>query len=137
MMATDNAHTHQVPTRWGDFDMYGHMMNANYIEVAQEARLAFAKENIYAKGIHFMALVRHLDVDYMRPIPFEGNAHVIVETTVSHIGSSSFTTSQQVKTAAGEVAATVNCVQVVIDKKKHTPRPLTDEEKDILQMSAS
>lgn len=33
-MATDNAHTHQVLTRWADFDMYGHMMNANYIEVA-------------------------------------------------------------------------------------------------------
>ncbi|MBK4145047.1 acyl-CoA thioesterase [Corynebacterium macginleyi] len=137
MMATDNAHTHQVSTRWGDFDMYGHMMNAKYIEVAQEARLAFAQENIYAKGIDFTALVRHLDVDYMRPIPFAGNAYVIVKTSVSHIGSSSFTTSQQVKTAAGEVAATVNCVQVGIDKELQTPRPLTDEEKDILQMSAA
>ena len=45
-MATPSVHTYRIQTRWSDFDMYGHMMNANYIELAQEARLAFAKEHI-------------------------------------------------------------------------------------------
>ena len=62
-MATPSVHTYRIQTRWSDFDMYGHMMNANYIELAQEARLAFAKEHIYSKGLDFIAFVRHLDVD--------------------------------------------------------------------------
>ncbi|WP_371325955.1 thioesterase family protein [Corynebacterium sp. HMSC077D10] len=32
--------------RWSDFDRYGHMMNANYVEIAQEARLIYAQERI-------------------------------------------------------------------------------------------
>ena len=55
-MATPSVHTYRIQTRWSDFDMYGHMMNANYIELAQEARLAFAKEHIYSKGLDFIAV---------------------------------------------------------------------------------
>ncbi len=41
--------------------MYGHMMNANYIELAQEARLAFAMDHFYKNGLDMIAFVRHLD----------------------------------------------------------------------------
>ena len=80
-MATPSVHTYRIQTRWSDFDMYGHMMNANYIELAQEARLAFAKEHIYSKGLDFIAFVRHLDVDFLRPMEFKDTTTVEVETT--------------------------------------------------------
>ena len=111
-MATPSVHTYRIQTRWSDFDMYGHMMNANYIELAQEARLAFAKEHIYSKGLDFIAFVRHLDVDFLRPMEFKDTTTVEVETTISQIGTTSFTTTQQVKDDQGEVAATVECVQL-------------------------
>ena len=42
-MASDSIHTYYIPVRWSDFDRYGHIMNANYVEIAQEARLALQK----------------------------------------------------------------------------------------------
>ena len=136
-MATDNAHTHQVPTRWGDFDMYGHMMNANYIELAQEARLAFAMDHFYKQGLELIAFVRHLDVDYVRPLKWDGkNSTVTVETAVVRLGNTSFTTRQEIKDGAGNVTCVVTCTQVVIDKVTQAPRPVSEEEKKVITENA-
>ena len=35
-MASDSIHTHHIPVRWSDFDRYGHIMNANYVEIAKK-----------------------------------------------------------------------------------------------------
>ena len=60
-MAQATPHEVSVPVRWSDFDRYGHMMNANYIEIAQEARLAFARDVIYPEIPDFDVFVRHID----------------------------------------------------------------------------
>lgn len=127
------VHTHRVPVRWSDFDRYGHLMNANYIELAQEARLIFAQDRIYPTLPKFAAYVRKLEVDYQAPIVPQGNPEVVVETSVTNIGNTSFTTLQEIYDCSGVLACTIECVQVAVDLNTGTRRSLTDEEKEILQ----
>ena len=130
---TDNVHALTVNVRWSDFDMYGHMMNDNFIELAQEARLAFAMHNFYSRGLNMVAFVRHIEADYLRPIKWDGrHGTVTVETTVVRLGKTSFTTRQQVKDVHGEVACVIDCVQVTIDPDTQMPRPVSEDERQII-----
>ena len=130
---TDNVHALTVGVRWSDFDMYGHMMNSNFIELAQEARLAFAMHNFYARGVNMVAFVRHIDADYVRPIKWDGrHGTVTVETTVVRLGRTSFTTRQRIKDSQGQVACVIDCVQVTIDPQTQMPREVSEEERNII-----
>ena len=129
----DNVHALTVGVRWSDFDMYGHMMNANFIELAQEARLAFAMHHFYARGVNMVAFVRHIEADYVRPIKWDGrHGTVTVETTVVRLGTTSFTTRQTIKDAQGQVACVIDCVQVTIDSATQMPREVSEQERNII-----
>ncbi|QPK78802.1 acyl-CoA thioesterase [Corynebacterium lizhenjunii] len=130
-------HKHRVAVRWSDFDRYGHMMNANYVEIAQEARLSFAQAHIFPSIPTFAAFVRHLELDYKNPIAPQGLAAVEVETWVTRVGNSSFTTRQNIRVPDGPVACEVECVQVAVDMNSGLPRPLTQEERDIISSTPS
>ena len=133
-MFSDNnpaLHVSAVPVRWSDFDRYGHLMNANYVELAQEARLKFANDEFYAKGHDFAVFVRHIDVDFLRPV-MPDTTEVRVETQVVEIGNTSFTTRQEIKDRQGRVACVVECVQVTIDMDTSRPRSITQQEIKIL-----
>ena len=134
---TDNVHALTVNVRWSDFDMYGHMMNANFIELAQEARLAFAMHHFYSRGLNMVAFVRHIDADYVRPIKWDGrHGTVTVETTVVRLGTTSFTTRQKIKDAQGQVACVIDCVQVTIDPDTQMPREVSEQERTIILENA-
>lgn len=134
--ATANVHVYEVPLRWSDFDRYGHVTNSVYLEVAQEARLAFAREYFYSQGHEFAVFVRRVEADYTRPI-LPSTAAVTVETRVSRVGSTSFTTRQEIKDAQGRVCCTVECVQVTVDDATATPRAITQHEIGILSLTAA
>ena len=131
-MASDSIHTHHIPVRWSDFDRYGHIMNANYVEIAQEARLAFAEDKFYSQDIDFAAFVRHLDVDFRKPIEPEGNAELLIESQVVEVGNTSFVTRQEIKDKHGRTACVVECVQGAVDLDTQMPRTLTEQEREIL-----
>ncbi|HCJ68306.1 acyl-CoA thioesterase [Corynebacterium casei] len=131
-MASDSIHSHRIPVRWSDFDRYGHIMNANYVEIAQEARLAFAEDKFFSQDIEFAAFVRHLDLDFRKPIEPEGNTELLIESQVVEVGNTSFVTRQEIKDKHGRTACVVECVQVAVDLDTQTPRSLTDMERDIL-----
>ncbi|WIM67211.1 thioesterase family protein [Corynebacterium breve] len=128
---SNNLHVQSVPLRWSDFDRFGHVMNANYIEIAQEARVEFANEHFEARGHEFAVFVRHIESDYLRPI-LPDTTVVTVETQVVEIGNTSFTTRQEIKDRQGRVACVVECVQVAIDMEAERPRSLTQKEVGIL-----
>ena len=128
-------HTHKVSLRWGDFDRYGHVTNSAYIELAQEARLAFAQEFFYSQGHEFVVFVRRLEVDYVRPI-LPNTTEVTVETQVSNVGNTSFTTRQEIKDAQGKVCCVIDCVQVTVDTTTTSPREITQKEIGILSQTA-
>ncbi|WKD58824.1 acyl-CoA thioesterase [Corynebacterium caspium] len=130
---TPGIHKVMIPVRWSDFDRYGHMMNANYIEIAQEARLLFAATEFPRYNVAIPAFfVRNLNVDFMQPIMPDVANQVLVETQVVEIGRTSITTRQEIKNHLGEIACVVECVQVAVDMRSARPREITTEEKKVL-----
>ena len=128
---TSGVHVHKVPVRWSDFDRYGHLMNANYIELAQEARFQFATDYFTSRGLDFKVFVRRIEADYLRPI-LPDTTEVTVESQVVETGNTSFVTRQEIKDRQGRIACAIECVQVAIDMEKTLPRSLTEKEIMIL-----
>lgn len=129
-------HTHKVSLRWGDFDRYGHVTNSAYIELAQEARLAFAQQFFEAQGHEFVVFVRRVDADYIRPL-LPNTTEVTVDTEVVRLGNTSFTTRQEIKDAQGHICCVVETVQVTVDTATTSPRQITKKEIGILTRVAS
>lgn len=136
----DNPAIHQyhVPLRWSDFDRYGHVMNANYVEIAQEARLAYKEAYFDPNGMEdFAAFVRKLDLDFRKPIEPEGNSVLLVESQVVEVGNSSFVTRQEIKDKHGRTACVIETVSVAVDMDTQMPRPLTEQERDIMRLEST
>ena len=135
---TGNApvHTAEVHVRWSDFDRFGHLNNAAYIELAQEARNIFALEEFIGRGHDVPAVfIRRLDASYMSPI-LPDTSTVVVETRVTRVGRTSFTTSQSIIDRHGTVACVIECVQIAVDLKTSTPRAITANELKVLSRAA-
>ncbi|ERS42079.1 MULTISPECIES: acyl-CoA thioesterase [Corynebacterium] len=131
-------HQYRVPLRWSDFDRYGHVMNANYVEIAQEARLAYKEAYFDPAGMEdFAAFVRKLDLDFRKPIEPEGNSVLLVESQVVEVGNSSFVTRQEIKDKHGRIACVVETVSVAVDMDTQMPRPLTEEEREVMRLEST
>ncbi|EEI17197.1 acyl-CoA thioesterase [Corynebacterium lipophiloflavum] len=128
--STTKPHEFCLPARWDDFDRYGHVNNAVYIEYAQEARLAFATKFFGTSG-SFQVFVRHVEADFVRPI-MPDTREILVRTEVIKVGNTSFTTRQDIIDRHGNVCCTVTSVLVVVDVKTATPRAITEKEMGIL-----
>lgn len=131
-IVTGPVHTTKIPVRWGDFDRFGHINNASYIEIAQEARAIFAMEEFVERG-HAMpaAFVRSMKIDYLSAI-MPDTMEVMVETQVIKIGNTSFTTIQYLKDRHGALACVVECVQITMDLNSGKPRPIEEHERKVL-----
>ena len=122
--------TQIIPLRWNDYDRYGHLNNCKFVDISQEARIAFMQQN-FAEQEEFGVFVRHVEVDYLRPVMPDTNA-VTVETSVTEIGNTSFKTSQDLKDRHGNVCGVVKTVLVAVDLKTAAPREITQDERGIL-----
>ena len=126
-------HTCKVKLRWLDFDRFGHVNNASYIELAHEARAKFAADGFGDNVFEELPAVyiRRLEVDYLRPI-LPDTELVEIETQVTYVGRTSFATTQRVKDRFGKPCCVIICTQVFIDLGTGMPRPIRDDEKAIL-----
>lgn len=132
-----SVHRTYVPLRWNDFDRYGHLNNAQYIDLAQEARVKFALTEFPRAGLKTpMFFLRNLEVDFMKPILPNKEDRVLIETTVEAIGTTSMTTRQEVKDPEGRVAAVVRCVSVAMDRESARPRAISSAEIGVLTQYA-
>lgn len=129
---SDSAiHYTTMPVRWSDFDRHGHIMNANYLEFAQEARLEYAEHFFFSRGLDFSVFVRRVEADYFRPIQPD-TTHVHIETQAVEVGRTSFITRQEIKDRQKRLACVVETVQVAIDMSTLMPRELTQAEIGII-----
>ncbi|WQD13785.1 MAG: acyl-CoA thioesterase [Lawsonella clevelandensis] len=80
----------ELEIRWSDFDQSGEVTDTTYIELAREARLRFVKDTWIRRGFTAPPMVvRHLEVDYLKPLLF-GMEQVKVELTVQAVTASSY-----------------------------------------------
>ncbi len=116
---------YRVALRWGDMDALGHVNQAVYHELLEEARTAMITTlPSPPKGAYVMARV---ELNYRREIPLN-HRYVEVTLQVEAIGRSSVTVSQQIFRSDGELAADGQSVLVAWDPARRGSRPLSEGE---------
>jgi acyl-CoA thioester hydrolase len=119
------AFERQVDVRWRDTDALGHVNNAIFLTYLEEGRDAFYAQVIGSDPIY---VVVRIEVD-LRAEVFHSDRRVLVTIAVERLGSSSLTTRETVRTAAGEVAADARVVTVRWDADQRKPVPFTEAER--------
>lgn len=115
-------YTNKQYVRWDDLDAIGHVNNARYLTIAQEARFAML-------GFFDMVVAR-AEVDFKAPI-VEGNIFVDVTLWVGSISKSSFIMVYEIS-KNGTLFAKVKTVQVTVTADTKSSRPLTDSQREFL-----
>lgn len=132
MADSSKVHKAKIGVRWADFDRFGHITNSIYVELAQEARLKFANDEFRDVGYDVPAVfVRKLEAEFLRPV-LPNTTEVLVESQVTEIGTTSFTTRQEIKDFDGNVCCVVTVVQVAVNPMTARPRDIEAFEKKIL-----
>ena len=127
-------YTNQQFVRWDDIDAFGHVNNAKYLTLAQEARFQwsyyeFVKRNQTPTIVEMV--VARAEVDFIAPI-YEGGAFVDVHIWVDSVGTSSFTLNYEIS-SNGVIHARIKTVQVAVSMETKKSRPLTETEREFLK----
>jgi acyl-CoA thioester hydrolase len=118
------------PIRWRDGDAYGHVNNAGVLNYLEEARDRLVV-SLFGERAWDFAIAR-VAIDYRSELN-QDDREVVVRCRVTGFGTSSVRTAEQVLAADGRLAAESESVIVARDPQVGRSRPLTDEEKEILQ----
>ena len=123
---------HDVPVRWSDMDAYGHVNNALFLTLYEEARVAMffigARKHGLGSFEEGIVIARH-EVDYLRPVNY--GEPVRVEMWVSELRAASFTVSYELFDD-GVLASRAKSVCVPYNLAQSHPRRLTEAERAFL-----
>lgn len=122
---------HCVP-RWSDMDVYGHVNNARFLTLYEEARVAMMFTGARKAGLTSLeegvVIARH-EIDYLRPVDY-GDA-VRIEMWLAEIRPSRFVVAYEL--FDGDVVASrARSVCVPFDLVAGRPRRLSDAEREFL-----
>jgi len=134
-------HHTSLQARWADLDAFGHVNNASYLVLVQEARADFtwySRKRLGQRPILADMVVARAEVDFQEPI-YEGGIDVDVAITVARLGKASFELNYVIS-HQGLIHARAKTVQVAVSMETKKSRPLTEEERsflsDYLEVSA-
>ena len=123
---------HSVDVRWRDTDALGHVNNAVFLTYLEEGRDAFYAQVLGSDPIY---VVVRIEVD-LRAEVLHSDRKVLVTIAVERLGSTSMTTRETVRTAAGEVAADARVVTVRWDPDQRKPLAFSEAERASLAQFA-
>jgi acyl-CoA thioester hydrolase len=125
-------YSYDCPVRWSDLDAFGHVNNARFLTLYEEARAALMFLAARAEGLTTLeagtVIARH-EVDYLRPVDF--GEPVRIELWLSEIRNASFRVSYELFDA-GRLASRATSVLVPYDLAAGRPRRLSTAERDFL-----
>jgi acyl-CoA thioester hydrolase len=127
-------HLAKVHVRWDDLDAFGHVNNATYLTLVQEARVDMTWVSRKLAGLEPVMtemVVARAEVDYLLPI-YETNFDIDVEIWVIDIKRAAFTLEYAIKSNAG-LHSRIKSVQVAINPETKRARSLTEDEVAFLQ----
>jgi acyl-CoA thioester hydrolase len=118
--------------RWSDLDAFGHVNNARFLTLYEEARVALLFTDARKAGVSSLAegavIARH-EVDYLRPVGYSDP--VRVEMWIEKLRPSRITVGYEM--FAGEnIASRARTVCVPFDLTAGRPRRVTDPERVFL-----
>ncbi|NGM13508.1 thioesterase family protein [Verrucosispora sp. WMMA2044] len=127
--------------RWSDLDAYGHVNNARFLTLYEEARVALMFVGARAYGVDSFAegvVIRRHEVDYLRPVDYaldratvETAPTVRIELWVEELRAASFTVGYEMYD--GELLISrARSVLVPFDLAGQVPRRLSEPERTFL-----
>jgi len=119
----DYSFTTEVDVRFQDLDAMGHVNNAVYATLLEEARLAYFREVLDVPLHEVESVLASLELDFRRPVQSPGPVTVAVR--VPELGRSSVPMDYEVRTDDA-VAAEGHTVQVSVDAETGESRPVPD-----------
>jgi acyl-CoA thioester hydrolase len=123
---------YDASVRWSDMDVYGHVNNARFLTLYEEARVAMFFVGARSHGLgsfeEGIVIARH-EIDYLRPVNY--SEPVRVEIWISELRAAAFTVSYELFDA-GVLASRAKSVCVPYNLAGSHPRRLTQAERDFL-----
>ena len=120
------------PVRWSDMDAFGHVNNARFLTLYEEARVALMFQVARERGLTSLeegvVIARH-EVDYLRPVDYQHD--VRIELWIAELRFSRFVVAYELF-ADGVLASRARSVCAPFDLAKQRPRRLSDAERDFL-----
>lgn len=113
----------EIPVRFQDLDVAGHVNNAVYVTYLEQARVDYMREVADVDATEVGVVVAHLEVDYRRPVRNE--RHVTVALRTLEPGTSSIPMEYEIR-AGSEVVATAKTVMVTVDDETGEPQPMPE-----------
>lgn len=130
-------HEVRLQLRWRDMDAYGHVNNAVYLNLLEEARDGWVQEVLgpVADDVWHFVLAR-VAIDFRSELKQE-DGEVLVRCRLESIGRSSIRTREEIRKVDGAVSAEAGSVIVPRDPETGTSRPLTVGERAALERELS
>jgi acyl-CoA thioester hydrolase len=124
---------YDCPVRWSDMDSFGHVNNARFLTLYEEARVALMFSGAREQGVSSLedggvVISRH-EVDYLRPVDYQDA--VRIELWIAEIRPSRFVVEYEMF-ARDELASRARSVCVPFDLASSRPRRLADAERAFL-----
>ncbi|OJF14572.1 acyl-CoA thioesterase [Couchioplanes caeruleus] len=124
---------YDAAVRWSDMDAYGHVNNARFLTLYEEARVAMFFVGARAQGLTSFEdgiVISRQEIDYLRPVDYGDT--VRIELWVSELRVAAFTVSYEL--FDGDVLASrARSVCVPYNLAEGFPRRLTAEERAFLE----
>jgi acyl-CoA thioester hydrolase len=126
-------YTYHCALRWSDLDAYGHVNNARFLTLYEEARVAMLFTGAREAGLTSLeagvVIARH-EIDYLRPVDYGDK--VRIEMWLAEIRASRFVVAYEMFDGDA-VASRARSVCVPFDLAQGRPRRLSDAETEFLQ----
>lgn len=123
---------YDCPVRWSDMDAFGHINNARFLTLYEEARVALmfiaAREHGLTSFEEGVVIARH-EVDYLRPVGYA--QPVRIELWVTDVRTARFTIAYELF-GDGVLASRARSVCVPFDLAAQRPRRLSAAEQAFL-----
>jgi acyl-CoA thioester hydrolase len=125
-------YTYTCALRWSDMDAYGHVNNARFLTLYEEARVALMFTAASAAGVTSfedgIVISRH-EIDYLRPVDY--GDPVRIELWIEEIRASRFVVGYELFDG-DELASRARSVCVPFDLTAGRPRRVTEHEREFL-----
>jgi acyl-CoA thioester hydrolase len=125
--------THDVVLRWSDMDVFGHVNNARFLTLYEEARVALMFTGAREAGLSTLeagvVIYRH-EIDYLRPVDYSEPSRI--DLWISEIRPSRFVVDYEFF-ATNRLASRAKSICVPFDLATSRPRRLSDDERKYLE----
>ena len=123
----------RITIRWRDMDAYGHVNNAVYLNFLEEARDAWVQRTLGSVTQTWDFVLARVAIDFRAELTQDDDA-VVVRCALDSIGRASIRTREEIVKLDGTVSASAESVIVPRDPEAGRSRPLTDTERQALEV---